>query len=213
MVGRGGRSKACLPCRQQRVKCGKRPFLSGLMEAEDSWPFDPDESKPECLRCRSRGLACTGYPEGLVFINEATTNRRLAPESLPARRSWPGGAEAISNSLIVTGPDVYFSFLLKEMRDDPGTSLFDSRWPGFAAATMSDCLPRDCLECFATSYYGRRQGLDHIQSSGRKLYSRCLRELNSCLRAPGSSTASETIMSIIILTICEVGYTAPPLAT
>ncbi|KIW12154.1 hypothetical protein PV08_09429 [Exophiala spinifera] len=77
---------------------------------------------------------------------------------------------------------------------------------------MPGCLPRECLECFATSYYGRRQGSDRIQRSGTKLYSQCLRKLNSCLRAPGSSMASETVMSIIILTICEYLVATSPTA-
>jgi predicted enzyme related to lactoylglutathione lyase len=72
---------------------------------------------------------------------------------------------------------------------------------------MSDCIAQRCLKAFATSFFGRVNGLKDTQADGMKLYVTSLKELNGCLQRPDQSAPSETILSIVILAVCEVSTT------
>jgi len=186
MVGRGGRSKACFICRQRRVKC--------------------DEIRPTCRRCLTGGRVCTGYPEGLNFIDDNPLHRLLDKALASSQRDASATKKTpqldlAQESLSVLGEDVYLSFLQHQVHVDG--SFIDERWHGFSALRMSDCLAQRCLKSFATSLFGRVKALKDTQADGMKQYAMSLKELNGRLQQPDRSAPGETILSIAILAICE----------
>ena len=200
MVGRGGRSRACFICRQRRLKCGE--LRNAYPDPSDvKLILDLDETKPECLRCQNSGLECTGYPEGLLFINDNPASR-LQRSTRSQRSRSPQQIEPGLN-LSVLGRDVYFAYLGQELQN--GDTLLDGRWPGFCALQMPDCLSRRCMASFAASFFGRRTRNERASREGMRFYVESLGELNDRLSQPDDSPSAQTVLAIGILTVCEVG--------
>lgn len=160
-----------------------------------------DETRPKCRRCHTGGRKCTGYPEGLNFINDSPLNRlrEQAPSHDLVRAPR---LDKVHGSLTVLDENVYFSFLLHQLRIQ--SDFIHEDWPGLSALEMSDGLPQRCLKSFAMSLFGRANDLKEIQSGGMRLYSKSLKELNKCLEQPEKTVPSQTILSIVILMACEV---------
>ena len=97
MVGRGGRSQACLTCKRRkkgvcRLMC-KLPC--GHFEANNNGWKQCDLERPKCGQCRRACITCDGYTEGLSFVYTDATyasnkeGRCIQKHSkLPARLMW-----------------------------------------------------------------------------------------------------------------------------
>lgn len=164
-----------------------------------------DEAKPKCLRCQNSRIECPGYPDVFHFIDNNPVDR---PQSLaksePSTRPTQIKSQKVhpQEFLDILGDDVYFAFMQHEIQD--GTSLLDDRWPGFFALPMPNSLAHQCLRSFAASFFGRRKGVERARKEGMQLYGKSLRQLNEILRTSERSSPSQTILAIVILTVCEV---------
>ncbi|KAJ9608720.1 hypothetical protein H2200_006491 [Cladophialophora chaetospira] len=179
MVGRGGRSKACFLCRQRHLKC--------------------DETKPQCIRCKTSGLDCTGFPEVSPFIDEDPATR--LQRRLQSKKKVVTRLPSLQLSLCHLGDDLYFAYLRRELRN--GNKLLDGRWPGFSALEVPDDLSRQCITSFAASFFGRWKGNERAREDGLRLYTKSLRELNYRLSQPEDVSPAQTLLAICILTVCE----------
>jgi hypothetical protein len=161
--------------------------------------FPSDETKPKCLRCKEADLECTGFPADVLFINVNPAQKKVRRQK---RR--PSTVIAPPLALDVLGDHVLFSYLTKEMNSGNSSTLPDTRWPGFLAIEMPDSLPLHCIRAFAASFFGKRHGYDRAQKQGTRLYVESVQELNRCLTRAEDKAAGQTLMSIAILSICEV---------
>ena len=189
----------------------------------DSTPIQCDASTTSCSRCLRLGISCIGYGQKRYKFQDE--GRKLAIRSHDRSRAVPTtgndtlkpvhNAQVSANVRVAHVPSNGLTQLTLAFVDkiDPSIDIsvqlvgnfggFLSEIPRRLGTNASLDAASDLLQ---TSYAHYRAG--HRNSSTAEAlikHSRALRALNDCLNDPVMARSSETLCSIMVLLICQVG--------
>ena len=190
--------------------------------------LDVDQGRPTCHNCKRLGLECGGYREA-IFINEC-----IGPSSQRSREGSATGASsrARSNSAIPVQNELSLAknaeqTWLKELAPPQSWTIesFTMRtifrgerneagfWlPFILSQSQEGRLAGKCFAALAQVAFGRAHRFPPLEASGRRAYGKMLTALNERLRDPVDACSTDSLASVAILGVYEVGIASSPLA-
>ncbi|KAB8235636.1 Zn(II)2Cys6 transcription factor [Aspergillus alliaceus] len=199
------RSTGCRACLQRRVKC--------------------DQTRPACLRCVKRKIACPGYQKRFQFYHKTAP---AVVKSIPDRddqRPPPQNAKHQQMLLIrrmdqTLAPNLTATALdtqLKEVFSDVVSAIFPNLYAAFSARvdlTWVDFVRHHSaaqpsavnwgIRCLNTWYLARRHRDDGQLQVSRHMYNRALRGLVQALRDPTKVKSDSTLAAAMALGVYEM---------
>lgn len=139
-----------------------------------------DLRRPGCRRCEERDVQCGGYNFALVFVQQNSPIRNLALA------------------------DVKDYFLSRFVIDTKSPSAIVN----ILAKTVTSSSPHGslqdlCVQAITASFYGTTQNNDDKLWEGVGAYTKALRKLRQALNDPNTCFATETVISVLCICICE----------
>lgn len=210
------RSKGCLSCVKQRVKC--------------------DETKPACIRCTRFGRECPGYEKPAKFVyeiprqgegqgaflhvrelsrpNSRTSKRRNrensseASENKQPRSTSPSSLGIPSTVVLSTQQDIQSLsvFITNSSLPDRYTEIHWMRkWLSFIPSRLGTSkVLDDAVHCLASHYVGKLSGQYQVVRRARQAYGKALLSLRQAISDPEQGVSSNTLCATMVLSLYEL---------
>ncbi|OCL11126.1 hypothetical protein AOQ84DRAFT_387053 [Glonium stellatum] len=209
------RSKGCLTCVKQRVKC--------------------DETKPACVRCTRFGRECPGYEKLAKFVYEVPregegqgsflhvrelsrpnprTGRRRNIENSPEvsenkQTSASTGSLGIPSAIVPpTQQDIQSLsvFMKNSSIQDAYTEIqWMRKWLSFIPSRLGTSkVLDDAVHCLVSHHVGRLSGQDQVVRRARLAYGQALLSLQQAISDPEQGVSSNTLCATLVLSLYEL---------
>jgi hypothetical protein len=111
---------------------------------------------------------------------------------------WP----SLTNS--ATRDDLFLSYLVIQLDGPIGVICRNLIAPTSQADSLQQIARKQCFRALATTLYGLGHAQESLLYDGRGLYLRALKMVNTSITAFGSTGITETLSSVVALSLHEV---------